>query len=99
MECGKSSLTCSFGNKAVPSTGRSPRRLRFARQPYRELAVVADLAIHSDAAAMLLRDDIVGDRQAEAGALAGWLGSEEWLEQLVPDVGRNAGAVVPHADL
>ena len=45
-----------------------------------------------------LRDDVVGDRQAEPGALAGRLGGEERLEQLVPDVGRNAGAVVAHAD-
>src|SRR5580692_10630574 len=75
--------------------GRSP--LRLARQPYRELAVVADLAVHGDVAAMLLRDDVVGDRQAETGAFAGRLGGEERLEQLVPDVGRYAGAVVPHA--
>jgi hypothetical protein len=43
---------------------------------------------------MLLRDDVVGDRQAEAGAFAGRLGGEERLEQLVPDVVGNAGAVV-----
>ena len=50
-------------------------------------------------AAVLLRDDVVADRQAEAGALAGRLGGEERLEQLVPDLGRNADAVVAHADL
>jgi len=33
-----------------------------ARQPYRELAEFADLAIDSDRAAVLLRDDVVGDR-------------------------------------
>jgi len=38
---------------------------------------------------MLLRDDVVGDRQAEAGALAGWLGGEERLEQFVLDVGQR----------
>ena len=42
------------------------RRLRVAWQPYPKLAVFADLAFPSDAAAMLLRDDIVGDRQAKA---------------------------------
>ena len=47
---------------------------------------------------VLHRDDGVGDRQVEAAALAGWLGAEERLLQLVPDVGRNAGAVVPHVD-
>jgi hypothetical protein len=30
------------------------------------LAVFADLAVHSDAAAMLLRDYVMGDRKAEA---------------------------------
>ena len=48
---------------------------------------------------MLLRDDVIADRQAEAGALAGRLCREEWLEQLVFDVIRNAGAIVAHADL
>ena len=47
---------------------------------------------------MLLGDDVVGDRQAEAGALAGGLGGKEWLEQFIPDVGRNTGAVVPHTN-
>jgi hypothetical protein len=41
----------------------------------------------STAIRQLLRDDVVGDRQAEVGALAGWLGGEERLEQFVPDVG------------
>ena len=49
-----------------------------------KLAVVADLAVHSDAAVMLLRDDVVGDRQAEAGALAGRLGGEERPEPACP---------------
>src|SRR5215213_6690821 len=48
---------------------------------------------------MLLRDDVVTDRQTQAGALAGRLGREEGLEQLVPDLGRNARAVVAHRDL
>jgi hypothetical protein len=61
-------------------------RLRLARQPHRELAVVADLAVYSDDAAMLLRDDVVGDRQAEPGALASRLGGEERLEQFVLDI-------------
>src|SRR6476620_6029663 len=75
----------------------TPVRL-LARQPDRELCGCADLAFHRDRSAMLLRDDVVGDRQAEAGALASWLGGEERLEQLIPDVGRNADAVVPHMD-
>jgi hypothetical protein len=47
---------------------------------------------------VLLCDDVVADRQAEAGALAGWLGGEERLEKFVPDVCRDTGAVVPDAD-
>src|SRR5215471_2415744 len=85
-------LLASRRPKAVVKSGVAP-------QPYRELAVFADLAVHGDAAAMLLRDDVVGDRQAEAGALAGRLGSEERLEQLVPNVGWYAGAIVSHTDL
>ena len=48
---------------------------------------------------MLLRDDVVADRQAEPRPFAGWLGREERLEQLVPDLGRDAGPVVADADL
>lgn len=40
-----------------------------SRQPDRELTVLADLAVHDEAAAMLLRD-----RQTKAGSLAGWFG-------------------------
>ncbi len=55
-------------------------------------------AVDRDRAAVLLRDDVVADRQAEAGAFAGRLGGEERLKQLVPDLGRDAGAVVAHPD-
>jgi hypothetical protein len=48
---------------------------------------------------MLLGDDVPADREAEPGALAGRLGGEERLEQFVPDLGRDAGAVVAHPDL
>src|SRR5689334_2984816 len=48
---------------------------------------------------MLLSHDVVADREAEAGPFPGRLGREEWLEQLVLDLRRNAGAVVPDADL
>ena len=51
-----------------------------------------------DRAAVLLRDDVPADRKAEPGAFAGRLGREERLEQFVPDLGRDAGAVVAHAD-
>src|SRR5262245_48683898 len=64
-------------------------RLVLARQAYHELAVLASLALDRDCAAMLLRDDVVRDRQTKAGTLAGRFGGEERLEQFVPDVGRN----------
>src|ERR1700730_3893691 len=73
-------------------------REHLARHPYRELAVFPDLAIDSDRAAVLLRDDVVGDRQAEPCALAGWFSGKERLEHFTPDLGRDAVAVTPHAD-
>src|SRR5580700_7769990 len=69
-----------------------------ARQVDREFGELADSAVDLDRAAMLLGDDVPADRQTEAGALAGRLGGEERLKQLVPDLGRNAGAVVADAD-
>src|SRR5262249_17564169 len=69
------------------------------REPYRELAVFANLAFDRNAAAVLLRDDVVADRQAKAGALPGRLGGEERLEQLVPDLLGDADAVVANPDL
>src|ERR1700730_16541025 len=69
-----------------------------ARQDDDELSERIDLAIDCDRSAMLLRDDVVGDGQPKPGALACWLGGEERLEQFVPDLGRNAGTVVPYAD-
>jgi hypothetical protein len=74
------------------STSFAHDRLRATRQTYRELAVFANLAVHSDGAAMLLRHDVVGDRQAEAGAFAGRFGGEERLEQFVLDVVGNTCA-------
>ena len=48
---------------------------------------------------MLLDDDIVTDREAEAGALAGRLRREEGVEHLFLDLGRNAVAIVADRDL
>src|SRR6516162_6968873 len=48
---------------------------------------------------MLLGHDVVADREAKPGPLAGRLGGEERLEQSVPDLGRNTNAVVADADL
>src|SRR5262249_28698379 len=48
---------------------------------------------------MLLGHDVVADREAETGPLAGRLGGEERLEQPVTQFGRDADAVVADADL
>ena len=55
-----------------------------SRQPHGELGEVADFAIDRDGAAVLLRYDLVADRQPKPGALAGRFRREEGLEQLVP---------------
>jgi hypothetical protein len=56
--------------------------LLVARQADGELGELADLAGDLDRAAMLLRDDVVTDRQTEARPLAGRLGGKERLEIL-----------------
>src|SRR6516162_4519285 len=73
-------------------------RVEAPRQPDREFGEFTDPAVDDDRSAMLLGDDVPADRQAEPGALAGRLGREEWLEQLFPELGRDAGAVVAHTD-
>src|SRR6516164_2054853 len=81
------------------SSSQSSRHcLSASRQPHRELGEVTDFAIDRDGAAVLLRYDLVADRQPEPGALAGRLGREERLEQLVPVFQGNTDAVVTHPD-
>jgi hypothetical protein len=53
------------------------------RQADREFGELAKRTVDLDRSAMLLRDDVIADRKAEAGALAGRLGREERLEQFV----------------
>src|SRR3954453_53049 len=62
----------------------------------RKHGISARLAVDRDRAAVLLGNDVVADRQTQPRALAGRLGREEGLEQLVPDLGRDAGTVVTH---
>src|SRR5262249_31724934 len=57
------------------------------------------LALDGDRAAVLLRNDVVADRQPQPGAFAGRFGCKERLKQFVSDVGWYAGAVIPYADL
>src|SRR6516225_2795156 len=84
---------------AKASSHSSQHRISVSRQPHRELGEVADFAIDRDGAAVLLRYDLVADRQPEPGALAGRFGREERLEQLVPVFQGNTDAVVAHPDL
>src|SRR5215831_9393045 len=48
---------------------------------------------------MLLHDDVVSDGQAKTSALSGWLGCEEGIEHLIPDLGWNPSAFVANRDL
>ena len=63
----------------------------------RKVVPLPGVGIRIDEAAGLL-DDAVDGREAEAGALADLLGREERLEDLVDDLGRDAGAGVGHLD-
>ena len=66
------------------------------READRELAEFADPAVDFYRTAMLLGDDVIGNRQAEPGAFPGRLCRNKGLEQFVPDLGRDTGAVVAH---
>jgi len=69
------------------------------RQADRELGECASLAVDCDRAAMLLGDDVVADREAEAGALSRRFRREERLKETVAGFERDAGAIVAHPDL
>src|SRR5438067_6683669 len=67
------------------------------RQEDAEDRSLADQGIHEHVAVGLL-DDAVDGREAKSGALAGFLGGEEWLKDLVDDLARNAAARVLYLD-
>src|SRR5207248_2024002 len=69
------------------------------RQPNDELGVLPILRLEDQLSLVSLDDDVVADRQAEAGAGAGGLGGEEGVEDLVADGLGDAVAVVADADL
>src|ERR1051326_6137330 len=73
--------------------------MRTPRQAHGEFGEGARLAVDADRAAMLLRDDVVADRQPEPGALPGRLCREEGLEQPVAAFRRDPGAVIADAYL
>jgi hypothetical protein len=47
----------------------------------------------------LFDDDVVTDRETEAGSFTGRLGREEGIEHLFLDFWQNAGAVVANPNL
>src|SRR5262245_50073646 len=48
---------------------------------------------------MLFYDDVITERQAKAGALAGWFAGEERIEHLLHHLRRDTGAVVANPNL
>lgn len=64
-----------------------------------ELRELARLALGAQLSVVLLRDDLVADREAEPRPLAGRLRREEGAEELVGDVVPEARAVVANPDL
>src|SRR5262249_40000874 len=57
------------------------------------------LRIDVDRPAMLLDDDIVTNRQAQARAFSGWFSREKGIEHLLLYLGRNARSVIANRDL
>src|ERR1700680_2979525 len=68
-------------------------------QPDRELGELTDFAGAGDRAAVPRDKNLVTEQQAKPRPLAGRLGREEGLEQLLLVFRRNTDAVVAHPDL
>src|SRR5690606_23435754 len=62
-----------------------------------ETGAGAGFGLDADASAVR-GDDAVDDGKSEPGAFADGLGGEEGFEDVVDDVGRNAGAVVGNGE-
>src|SRR5262249_57329700 len=69
-----------------------------ARQIERDGGALPDPALHVDHAPRLV-GEAIDLAQAEAGALANLLGGEEWVEDLLDHLRRNADAGVAQRDL
>src|SRR5689334_16906660 len=70
-----------------------------ARQGNNEFGKFIHLAVHLDRPAMLLRNDVVADRQAKPGTLACGLSGEKRLEKFVAYVVWNACSIVAYKHL
>ena len=73
-------------------------RRRHTRQNNSKFSELAGPGIYLYRPRMLLDDDVVTDRQAKSGTLAGGFGREERVEHLVFDLGRDARSIVPYTD-
>src|SRR5262245_15464058 len=69
-----------------------------ARQPDRELRVGAQFAVHLDGTAVLPTDNLVTHGQAKSSAFSGRFRSNKRLEQLLPYLWCDAGAIVTNPD-
>src|SRR3954451_12393763 len=69
-----------------------------AGQYQRDRGPLSQLALYDDRAARLLRK-AVDLRQAEPGALADRLGGEEWIEDFLDDVRRDAAPGITQRQL
>src|SRR4051794_10722998 len=58
----------------------------------------AGLSVNLNQSGVLLDNDVEAQRKTETCAFARRFGSEEWVEHLLSDVGRNARAVVANSD-
>src|SRR5258707_2819688 len=63
-----------------------------------EFSEFAGLSVNLNQSGVLLDNDVEAQRKPETGAFARRFGSEEWVEHLLPHLGRNARAVVANPD-
>src|SRR5450755_1443721 len=90
------STWCSVTGRRALALGRRDRD--HARKLDGERRALAELRITFDRAAVTL-DELVDDREAEAGAFADIFGREEWIPDSRQHVARDAGTVVADFDL
>src|SRR5256885_15823159 len=63
-----------------------------------EFSEFAELSVNLNQSGVLLDNNVEAQRKPETGALARGFGSEEWVEHLLPHLGRNARAVIANSD-
>ncbi len=63
-----------------------------------EFSEFAELSVNLNQSGVLLDNDVEAQRKPETGAFARRFGSEEWVEHLLPHLGRNARAVIANSD-